>query len=200
MLQEKIHKTKKEELTMGTLRYAILGLLNRRSMSGYEMAKEFETTLFEFWTAKHSQIYPELKSLTKEGLVQYEIEVSGTVLEKKVYSITEKGRDLFLKWEQTLFPMPASPKDEFRLQLFFSDCIGAERQLQMLTDQLSQHENRLHHLKENSKKFQTLPPEGKEALTDYMVLRGAIIREEATCKWLRESMELCQSPASSDKS
>lgn len=177
---------------MGTLRYAILGLLNRRSMSGYEMSKEFETTLFEFWTARHSQIYPELKSLAEEELVEYKIEVSGNVLEKKVYSITEKGRDLFLKWEQTLFPMPSSPKDEFRLQLFFSDCIGQELQLRLLMDQLSQHEQRLLHLQENSKKFSTLPPKDKEALTDYMVLRGAIIREEAVCSWLKESIELCK--------
>lgn len=50
---------------MGTLKYAILGLLNRNEMTGYELSKEFETTLFEFWNAKHSQIYPELKSLTR---------------------------------------------------------------------------------------------------------------------------------------
>ena len=41
---------------MGTLRYAILGLLNRWDMSGYDLTKEFETTLAEFWGAKHSQI------------------------------------------------------------------------------------------------------------------------------------------------
>ena len=46
---------------MGTLKYAILGLLNRNEMTGYELSKEFETTLFECWNAKHSQIYPELK-------------------------------------------------------------------------------------------------------------------------------------------
>ena len=39
---------------MGTLKYAILGLLNRNEMTGYELSKEFETTLFEFWNAKHS--------------------------------------------------------------------------------------------------------------------------------------------------
>ena len=50
---------------MGTLKYAILGLLNRKSMTGYDLSKEFETTLFEFWNAKHSQIYPELKSPKK---------------------------------------------------------------------------------------------------------------------------------------
>lgn len=54
---------------MGTLKYAILGLLNRKNMTGYDLSKEFETTLFEFWNAKHSQIYPELKSLSENGLV-----------------------------------------------------------------------------------------------------------------------------------
>ena len=41
---------------MGTLKYAILGLLNRKNMTGYDLSKEFETTLFEFWNAKHSQM------------------------------------------------------------------------------------------------------------------------------------------------
>ena len=60
---------------MGTLKYAILGLLNRKNMTGYDLSKEFETTLFEFWNAKHSQIYPELKSLSENGLVRYEVEI-----------------------------------------------------------------------------------------------------------------------------
>ena len=75
---------------MGTLKYAILGLLNRNEMTGYELSKEFETTLFEFWNAKHSQIYPELKSLNAEGLIQYRVEITGNVLEKKVYTITDE--------------------------------------------------------------------------------------------------------------
>ena len=104
---------------MGTLKYAILGLLNRKNMTGYDLSKEFETTLFEFWNAKHSQIYPELKSLSENGLVRYEVEITGNVLEKKVYSITEKGREDFYKWEESLNPLKPVPKDEFRLQLFF---------------------------------------------------------------------------------
>ena len=75
---------------MGTLKYAILGLLNRNEMTGYELSKEFETTLFEFWNAKHSQIYPELKSLNAEGLIQYRVEITGNVLEKKVYTRTAR--------------------------------------------------------------------------------------------------------------
>ena len=106
---------------MGTLKYAILGLLNRNEMTGYELSKEFETTLFEFWNAKHSQIYPELKSLNAEGLIQYRVEITGNVLEKKVYTITDEGRRDFSEWEETLCPIQTASKDESRLRLFFLD-------------------------------------------------------------------------------
>ncbi len=105
---------------MGTLKYAILGLLNRNEMTGYELSKEFETTLFEFWNAKHSQIYPELKSLNAEGLIQYRVEITGNVLEKKVYTITDEGRRDFSEWEETLCPIQTASKDESRLRLFSS--------------------------------------------------------------------------------
>ena len=65
---------------METLKYAILGLLMKKDMTGYELTKEFNSALFEFWNASHSQIYPKLKALTKEGLIEYHIEITGTVL------------------------------------------------------------------------------------------------------------------------
>ena len=71
---------------MRELKYAILGLLNQKSMSGYELSAEFGSALNEFWSAKHSQIYPELKKLTQEGMVTYEVAISGNVLQKKIYT------------------------------------------------------------------------------------------------------------------
>ncbi len=86
---------------METLKYAILGLLMKKDMTGYELTKEFNSALFEFWNASHSQIYPKLKALTKEGLIEYHIEITGTVLEKKSIhyhrcrkrSLQKMGRD-----------------------------------------------------------------------------------------------------------
>ncbi len=176
---------------MGTLKYAILGLLNKKEMTGYELSKEFESTLFEFWTASHSQIYPELKSLTKDGLIEYHVEITGTVLEKKVYTITEDGKKEFKKWEETLYPVKPLPKDEFRLQLFFSHLASPEFRIQLLEDQLRQHTRRLDHLKENMKKFTIIPPEDDEEFTDYLVLSGGVMREETTCNWLEECIRLC---------
>lgn len=143
---------------MGTLGYAILGLLHRRSMTGYELSKEFESGLFEVWSAKHSQIYPELKSLYEAGLIDYQVEISGTVLEKKVYTITSDGEQMLRKWVQDSSAAPQTPKDEFRLRLFFSDCASANNRRQQLENRLAQHRQRLERLEKDQDKFDGIPP------------------------------------------
>ena len=91
------------------LKYAILGLLSQQSRSGYDLSQALSGALQEFWSANHSQIYPELKRLTEEGLVEYRVEISGTVLERKVYSLTPAGQTEFLTWlhgEEEIAPPP----------------------------------------------------------------------------------------------
>lgn len=178
---------------MGVLKYAILGLLNQKSMTGYDITKEFEEALCEFWSAKHSQIYPELKSLNKQGMVEYKIEISGNVLEKKLYSITELGKKDFMKWLESKIDIPPTFKDEFRLQLFFSDFLSDKNREELIKNHLNQHRDRLEHLRNNQKKFDSIPEKNTNAFSDYLVLLGAIMREENTCKWLEKCLELCNS-------
>lgn len=84
---------------MRNLKYAILGLLSQRPMTGYDIAREFKENAFaNFWYATHGQIYPELKRLLEEKLVDYEVVIQGKVLEKKRYTITENGHRDFLNW------------------------------------------------------------------------------------------------------
>lgn len=176
---------------MGTLKYAILGLLYQGPRSGYDMAQEFQNTLNEFWSAKHSQIYPELKKLTAKGLVEYHVEIVGTVLEKKQYSITSKGREEFLQWMNCDLELPPTPKSEFRLQLFFSGCLTAERRMEMMAYQLKLHQDRLTYLRNNQRKFTEIPSKDNPEFGDYLVLQYAIMREENDCKWLEGCMKLC---------
>ena len=177
---------------MGTLGYAILGLLHRRSMTGYELSKEFESGLFEVWSAKHRQIYPELKSLYEAGLIDYQVEISGTVLEKKVYTITPEGEQMLRKWVQDSSAAPQTPKDEFRLRLFFSDCASANNRRQQLENRLAQHRQRLERLEKDQDKFDGIPPQDDKAFNDYLVLLGGIFREQAACQWLETCLELCR--------
>lgn len=63
---------------MRTLKYAILGLINREPMTGYDITREFNSNnLANFWYAKHSQVYPELGRLMDEKLVTCEVRDPG---------------------------------------------------------------------------------------------------------------------------
>lgn len=81
-----------------SLRFAILGLLARESLTGYDLTKKFDTTIGFFWSAKHSQIYPELANLTQEGLVTFELVTQTSKPNKKVYTITDAGRETLTEW------------------------------------------------------------------------------------------------------
>ena len=66
---------------MRTLKYAILGLINREPMTGYDITREFNSNnLANFWYAKHSQVYPELSRLMEEKLVTCEVVIQGALL------------------------------------------------------------------------------------------------------------------------
>lgn len=109
---------------MGTLRYAILGLLNRKAMTGYDLSKEFQTSLAEFWHAKHSQIYPELKALAEEWSDYLPDGNHRHGAGKKgLFHYRSRGKTEFLQWEQSKSKIKRLPKDEFKLRLFFSDSL-----------------------------------------------------------------------------
>jgi len=179
-----INRIKERGVFMRTLKFAILGLLNRKPMTGYDIGKEFNFQIAEFWSAKHSQIYPELKKLVDEKLIVYDIEITGDVLEKKVYNITEKGKKDFLKWLKKDEPMEQTPKNIFRLRMYFSNNLDLSTRLHLLEQQLSQHNERLTFLYTQLEPYNGTPPVDSDAFGDFLVLNGAIIREESTIKWL----------------
>ncbi|MGH9172399.1 MAG: PadR family transcriptional regulator [Acidimicrobiales bacterium] len=78
-----------------SLRHGILGLLAGRPMSGYDLTREFDLTLCNVWSAKHSQIYPELARLVAAGLIE---QVDSGPRGRKVYSTTQAGRTEVLQW------------------------------------------------------------------------------------------------------
>lgn len=176
---------------MRNLKYALLGLLMKQEMTGYDLSKEFNKELSEFWYAKHSQIYPELKKLVEEGLIIYKIQISGEILEKKLYSITEAGKAAFLEWLLKEEPMEATPKDIFRLRMYFSGCIGLADRIRLIQYELEQHEARLGYLQEAKTKFTAVPKPEEDSFGDFLVLDGAVIREEASVQWLRNCLKHC---------
>lgn len=173
---------------MRNLKYAILGLLIDTQMTGYDIAKEFSQALNEFWSAKHSQIYPELKKLEQEGLVSFKIEISGEILEKKVYTITEKGKTDFLSWMKKKSELSSTPKDIFRLKMYFAHNINKNELLVLIEDQKNKHQKRLDYLTLSFAQYNAIPKTGTPDFGDYLVLEGAVMREEMTIAWLNNCL------------
>ncbi len=72
----------------------LLCMLEKRPMHGYEIMKQFEARFKKSVGA--SAVYPLLKDYEEKGYLKIDIEFSGKK-EKKVYSLTKKGRELCLQ-------------------------------------------------------------------------------------------------------
>ena len=80
------------------LREVILTVLAHRSMTGYEIARNFDETLSWFWRASHQQIYRELARLDREKCVSFKVVPQQGKPDKKVYGITRHGRSELKRW------------------------------------------------------------------------------------------------------
>jgi len=98
-----------------SLKHALLGLLAKGPASGYELTKEFELSLANVWSAKHSQIYPELRKMADEGWLTVGEEGSRG---RKEYEITDTGRAELRRWLVEVRPERAG-RNEPMLRIFF---------------------------------------------------------------------------------
>ena len=73
-----------------------LGMLTDGPASGYDLKKNFESTFGHFFAAGFGSIYPALSALSKQGFVSCEKIPQEGKPDRKVYRITEEGRQFLL--------------------------------------------------------------------------------------------------------
>jgi DNA-binding PadR family transcriptional regulator len=125
-----------------TLDYVILAGLIRKPRSGYDLTKWMERETSHFFVIGHSSIYPALARMEREGLVGYEVMPSDQGPERKVYSITQAGREALLSWAGE----PAAQRQVRDEQLVKALCYGflpTERALTRLEEEKAVHEQKL---------------------------------------------------------
>jgi len=98
-----------------SLKHALLGMLADRPGSGYELTKRFELSLGNVWSAKHSQIYPELQKMTGLGWVTAGEEGARG---RREYTITDDGRAELREW-LTAPHRDRNVRNESMLRAFF---------------------------------------------------------------------------------
>ena len=107
----------------------LLGLLTIAPMSGYDLGQAIRTSVGFFWNESYGQIYPNLKLLAAEGLVTAKTEQQIGKPERRVYSITKKGRKRLAAWLEVK-PQPEIARNELLLKLFFGAQISPEISIQ----------------------------------------------------------------------
>ncbi len=100
-----------------TLGYALLGLLAHEDLSGYDLARRMKEWVGFFWSARHSQIYPELARLEDAGFVAHTPVPQRDRPDKKVFAVTEAGRGALRQWLTSPFA-PTPHRDELVLRAY----------------------------------------------------------------------------------
>lgn len=108
-----------------SLQYAILGILNYGPMTGYDIKKVFDASLNYFWTAQTSQIYRDLGTLKDKDYVDFQVVNQDSRPDKKVFSLTQTGREAFLDWLEK-YPKQSVQREEMLIHLFFSGALELE--------------------------------------------------------------------------
>jgi DNA-binding PadR family transcriptional regulator len=137
--------TTQESPPLNTLAYAILELLERKSLSGYDVKKRFLGSLAFGWHAHVSQLYPTLRQLEHHGYVTSRTEASNQGPARRIYSITPDGHTVLLTWLQSALD-DTHQKSELMLRIWAADLMPAEAFAALLADVERQTQEHLRNL------------------------------------------------------
>ena len=181
---------------MKTLGYAILGLLAQEELSGYDLMQRMKGRVGNFWSAGHSQIYPELARLEADGLVTHSVVKQQERPDKKVYETTPEGLKILREWVTE--PPPANaPKDELVLKAYSVWLADPEKAAKLFRDEETKHKEQLSRYKETRSWMEhesggdVLRPESPW-FAGYAALRRGLIYEKGYvewCRWVADSVE-----------
>ena len=88
-----------------SIRHLILGLLTQQPMSGYDIKRFLKSLSWLVDSPSFGSIYPTLRALQQDGLVTMEEVLRQRKQPRKIYTITEAGRQALREWVD----LPTSP-------------------------------------------------------------------------------------------
>jgi PadR family transcriptional regulator AphA len=163
-------------MKVGVLGHLLLGLLSDGERTGYELTRDFDTSLANVWGASHSQIYPELAKLESEGLIR---KTEAGPRGSQRYTVTGSGRAEAERWLSDTTPADA-PRSERMARVFFLGMLPKERAASYLAEQQRAHREKL----ERFMGYAALYPPGAEATQfDRIALEAGIRVEKAMAEW-----------------
>ena len=123
-----------------------LSVLLQGDASGYEIKKTLESAPFShFQDTSFGSIYPALTRLTDEGLADCQEMAQDKRPDKKVYSITERGRRALVE-ALMLPPGPDRYRSDFLFVLFLGKLLPAAHLARVIDERIASYEERIAHM------------------------------------------------------
>jgi DNA-binding PadR family transcriptional regulator len=187
-----------------SLRAALLALISAGPLTGYDAVKHFRSSVGHVWHAPDSQIYPELRKMQADGLLEAtEVPWGRKSATKTRYAITAAGRDALSQWQAT--PLMYAPERdpahllaayfewgtshtarerlEEHIAAYAAAKVSAQQQAQDIRDRKSPTLQR---------RLAASNPDDEERIAAFKLFayEGKIARAEAEIAWARRGLEL----------
>jgi DNA-binding PadR family transcriptional regulator len=134
---------------MSPARSALLSLLVREPLTGYDLAQQLNARFTPFWPIRYNQIYPELARLEADGFVKYTVIESHSYRPaKKVYEVTPAGTEALRQWAKTPTAL-AVRHDEFLLKIYNVWLLEPEQASLQIHEQREMHVQRAMYYEEH---------------------------------------------------
>ena len=135
---------------------AALGLLVVSPKHGYELYRDFVEAFGLIWRAGRSKFYATLSALQGDGCLDVTTEPQEDRPPRKVYQLTDAGRDVFTHWlYQPVRPL-RSVRVELLAKLRFFDILGLPDADRLIDAQIATCQAELDHLsQQRSRRLET---------------------------------------------
>jgi DNA-binding PadR family transcriptional regulator len=163
------------------LKYALLGLLAQEPRHGYDLKSTFEVMLGGTWPLNIGQVYTTLSRLERDGLVESQVVPQDLLPDRKVYSLTQAGREHLRRWLAEPTEGTVRLKDEFFIKLLIHHILSSDETHALIWKQRQIYMQRLSHLTALQADVDLAPP-------TRLLVEGAILHVEADLEWL----DLCE--------
>ncbi|MCD4673339.1 MAG: PadR family transcriptional regulator [Anaerolineaceae bacterium] len=178
------------------LKHALLGFLSYQPMTGYDLKQHFDRSIYYFWNAKLSQIYPALNRMRENGWLTMEVDYQEDRPNRKVYHITEAGRGELQRWQQEPTDV-SSIREPFLIKVFFGGRLEQGEILAQLRHQMRLHQEQLtaYHEKVREAVQQNVEATGmvREGVFWGLTLDMGIRYEQGWIEWCEEAIDKIES-------
>jgi PadR family transcriptional regulator AphA len=178
--------------------FVVLGLLSESDLTGYQIKRLIDLRFRFFWSESYGQIYPTLKALSNDGLIE-EVNIGAPHnRSQKTYRITRRGVEALQRWLSQPV-VRETVRLEILLKMYFSHLVDANTMIGHLLEFQDKHEKELKVLLIVEKELQAIiDKDPNHAYILQVVSLGKKVNE-AYIEWSRDSIKFLEDRKKSRK-